>query len=174
MKKHLCLVLALVLVVGMFSACGGTVTPAATSAAASSATEATATPAPAASESAAVASESAIPAPTVEEEPYTIQILVAPTKVKNSMDTAVGKVIYDKFKINFEFISYAGDQREKQNLMLAAGDFNEMQYMQREDMVINYIKAGALLDLDPYLNRDAQFHGPLQGHDPLLAACRRR
>src|SRR5450756_1320934 len=106
MKKRLCLVLALVLVVGMFSACGGTVAPAATSAAPSSAVaEATATPAPAASETAAVASESATPAPTVEEEPYTIQVLVAPTKVKNSMDTAVGKVIYDKFKINFEFIS---------------------------------------------------------------------
>ena len=129
MKRRLCLVLALVLVVGMLSACGGTVAPAATSAAASSAVaEATATPAPAASESAAAASESATPAPTVEEEPYTIQVLVAPTKVKNSMDTAVGKVIYDKFKINFEFISYAGDQREKQNLMLAAGDFNEIQY----------------------------------------------
>ena len=151
MKRQLCLVLALLLVVGMLSACGGTAAPAATSAApASAVAEATATPAPAASETAVAATETPAATP-VAEEPYTIQVLVGPTKVKNSMDTAVGKVIYDKFKINFEFISYAGDQREKQNLMLAAGDFNEMQYMQREDMVINYIKAGALMDLDPYL-----------------------
>jgi putative aldouronate transport system substrate-binding protein len=83
--------------------------------------------------------------------PYTVQVLVAPTTIKEFKDTVVGKVIYDKFKINFEPISYAGDIREKQSLMLAANDFNEVQYMQREDMVINYIKAGALLQLDKYL-----------------------
>ena len=63
--------------------------------------------------------------------PYSIKVLVAPTKMSNYMDTVVGKVIYDKFKINFETISYAGDIREKQSLMLAAGDFGEIQYMQR-------------------------------------------
>lgn len=83
--------------------------------------------------------------------PYTIQVLVAPTLMKEYMDTAVGKVIYDKFKINFEPISYSGDIREKESLMLAARDFNEVQYMQREDMVINYINAGALIQLDKYL-----------------------
>jgi putative aldouronate transport system substrate-binding protein len=67
------------------------------------------------------------------------------------MDTVVGKVLYDKFKINFKLIPYAGDMREKQTLMLAAGDYGEMQYMQRDDIVINYIKAGALLKLDDYL-----------------------
>jgi putative aldouronate transport system substrate-binding protein len=83
--------------------------------------------------------------------PYTIQMLVSPTTIKNYKDTVVGKVIYDKFGIDFEYISYAGDIREKQSLMLAARDYGEVQYMQREDMVINYIKAGALLQLDKYL-----------------------
>ncbi len=83
--------------------------------------------------------------------PYTIQVLGAPTLIKETMNTAVGKVIYDKFKINFEPISYSGDIREKESLMLAARDFNEVQNMQREDMVINYINAGALLQLDKYL-----------------------
>jgi putative aldouronate transport system substrate-binding protein len=62
----------------------------------------------------------------------------------------VGKAIYDKFNINFELISYAGDQREKQNLMLAARDYGEMVYMQRADMVQSYIKAGALIQRDEY------------------------
>ncbi len=83
--------------------------------------------------------------------PYTVQVLVPPTTIKEFKDTVVGKVIYDKFKINIEPISYAGDIREKQSLMLAANDFNELQSMQREDIVINYIKAGALLQLDKYL-----------------------
>jgi hypothetical protein len=42
---------------------------------------------------------------------YTVQVLVSPTTVKEFKDTVVGKVIYDKFKINFEPISYAGDIR---------------------------------------------------------------
>jgi putative aldouronate transport system substrate-binding protein len=92
-----------------------------------------------------------------EAAPYTIQVLVAPTKITSYKDTVVGKVIYDKFKINFEPISYAGDMREKQSLMLAANDFNEVQYMQREDMVINYVKAGALIQLDKYVSQMPNF-----------------
>jgi putative aldouronate transport system substrate-binding protein len=155
MKRHLSLVLALVLVVGMLSACGGTATPAETTAATAATTAATTAAATTAAETTAAettaaTTESAAATP-VPEEPYTIQVLVGPTNVKNTMDTAVGKVLYDKFKINFEFIPYSGDIREKESLMLAAGDYGELEYMQREDMVINYIKAGALIELDPYL-----------------------
>ena len=132
MKKSINSILVMLLILSMLTACTSSVP-----------TE-TAAPTTAATETDAPTTEGTV-------EPYTVQVLVAPTKVKNTMDTVVGKAIYDKFKINFELIPYAGDMREKQNLMLAAGDFNEVQYMQREDMVINYIKAGALLELDKYL-----------------------
>jgi putative aldouronate transport system substrate-binding protein len=99
----------------------------------------------------AMASGSKESAGASDTSPYTIQVLTGPTKITSYMDTAVGKVIYDKFKINFEPISYAGDIREKESLMLAAGDYGEIEYMQREDMALNYIKAGALIQLDKYL-----------------------
>ena len=151
MKKHLSLVVVILLVISMIAACTSPA-PTTTSAAATAvATTAVATTAAAATVAATTASETTAFATASTEADYTVQMLVGPTKVKNTKDTVVGKAIYDKFKINFELISYAGDQREKQNLMLAAKDFNEMQYMQREDMVINYIKAGALLELDKYL-----------------------
>ena len=86
-------------------------------------------------------------------ETYTIQVLVSPTNtISNTADTEVGKVIKEKFNIEFELIPYSGDMREKQNLMLAARDYNELQYMQREDIVISYIEADALIALDDYLD----------------------
>jgi len=70
-----------------------------------------------------------------EERPlYVIKRLTSPTKIKMSDETVIGEYIKEKFGIVFEFVPYTGDIREKQNLMLAAGDYDEIQDMQREDM----------------------------------------
>lgn len=88
---------------------------------------------------------------------YTIKLLSAPTTIKNSVETEVGKIIKDKFNIVLEYIPYTGDLREKQNLMLAAGDYPELMDVQREDIVMKYIQAGALLPLDGYLADNPNF-----------------
>jgi ABC-type glycerol-3-phosphate transport system substrate-binding protein len=96
---------------------------------------------------------------------YVIQMLVGSnntagglgTLIKRSDDHKVGQYIRDKFGIVFEYTVYAGDLREKESLMLAAGDYNELQEMQRDDMVLNYINAGALIDLLPRLDSMPNF-----------------
>lgn len=90
---------------------------------------------------------------------YTVQVLVPagaayPTK---SSETEVGKYILDTFGVDFEYIQYAGDMREKQSLMLASNDYGEMQQMQRQDIVKSYINAGKLIELDPYLEDMPEF-----------------
>ncbi|MDR0656845.1 MAG: hypothetical protein LBG22_11065 [Treponema sp.] len=77
--------------------------------------------------------------------------------IKRSDETKVGQYIKEKFNIVFEFSIYAGDLREKQSLMLAAGDYNEIQQLQRDDMVLNYANASALVDLQPYLEKMPNF-----------------
>ncbi len=65
-----------------------------------------------------------------------------------SDESTIGKVIKDKFNIVFEFIPYAGDWAEKQNLMLASGDYLELMSVEWDDNVKKYINAGAVLPLD--------------------------
>lgn len=79
------------------------------------------------------------------------------TQVKRSDETRVGQYIRDKFGIVFEYNVNAGDVREMQSLMLSAGTYNELQYIQRDDMVLNYINAGALVDLLPSLDKMPNF-----------------
>ncbi len=81
---------------------------------------------------------------------YIIDVMAPNTVIDNSMDTTIGKYIADEFGIGFNFVSYAGDIQEKQALMLAGGDYNEIQYMQYQNVVQQYVDAGALLNLDDY------------------------
>lgn len=92
------------------------------------------------------------------EELYKLQILTNPLKVvKTSSDTDIGKVLKDKFNIEFEFLPITGDQREKQNLMLASGDYPEILRLEGNDMVNKYISADALVPLDDYLPEAKNF-----------------
>jgi ABC-type sugar transport system, periplasmic component len=91
-------------------------------------------------------------------ELYTIQILTSPLSyVKTSSDTEIGKVLREKFNIEFEFLPTTGDAREKQNLMLASGDYPEIVRLEGNDMVNKYISADALLPLDNYLSDASNF-----------------
>lgn len=95
---------------------------------------------------------------SAEPDLYTIQILTDPqSKVKLSTDTAIGKVIKDKFNIVFEYIPTTGDQREKQNLMLSSGDYPEIMRLEGDDMVKKYIAAGAVISLDDYVANSKYF-----------------
>lgn len=95
---------------------------------------------------------------TISAEPYKIQILADPFKsIKTSKDTDIGKVLYEKFNIEFEFLPITGDQREKQNLMLASGDYPEIVRLEGNDMVNKYISADALVSLDDYLPNAKNF-----------------
>jgi putative aldouronate transport system substrate-binding protein len=105
------------------------------------------------------AAPSASAAATVQKpELYTIQILSDPMSVvKTSGDTKIGQVLKDKFNIEFEFLPITGDAREKQNLMLASGDYPEILRLEGDDMVKKYISAGALVQLDQYLPQAKNF-----------------
>lgn len=102
--------------------------------------------------------DSSSPAAATEDDVYTIQILTDPqSTVKYSTDTAIGKVIKEKFNIVFEYIPTTGDQREKQNLMLSSGDYPEVMRLEGDDMVKKYIAAGAAISLDDYVANSEYF-----------------
>lgn len=90
---------------------------------------------------------------------YTIKLLTSTANplVKKSDETPIGKVIKDKFNIVFELIPYSGNYRDKLNMMLASGDYPELLRVERQDLVIKYINAGAALPLDDYVNNSKYF-----------------
>ena len=93
------------------------------------------------------------------KELYTLQIFSnLATKVNKWSDTAVGKVILEKFNIDVELLPVpSGDSKEQLGLMLAAGNYPEVVHLQDQDITNRYIEAGALLPLDPYLNQMPNF-----------------
>lgn len=93
-----------------------------------------------------------------KDEKYTIQVMVSPTKViKKSSETPIGKVILDKFNIEFEYIPFSGDAQENQSLLLATGDYPEIMRLEGNDMVNKYASAGALVCLDDYIENSTNF-----------------
>ena len=85
-----------------------------------------------------------------DDDLYVIDILVAGTSIDSSLDTVIGQYIAEEFGIAFNYIGYSGDIQEKQALMLAGGDYNEIQYMQYQTIVQQYMDAGVLINLDDY------------------------
>lgn len=86
-----------------------------------------------------------------EQELYEIEILTNNSKWEISTDSKIGQYIADKFGIVFKNIYYAGDMREKQSTSLAAGDYGEIVWLQRNDMVSAYYNAGALYCIEDHL-----------------------
>ena len=131
MKKIVSLLLILSILTVMFAGCGKTTEPEAAPPADQSQT--TETP------NATTDSENE----TTGDNLWTIDVLVDTTLGEKSIDTTIGKYLADEFGIAFNFSTYSGDLVEKQALMLAGGDYNEIQYMQGQTMVQQYIDAGA-------------------------------
>ena len=91
-------------------------------------------------------------------EEWVIQVLASPkTMVSRSDETTVGQVIKDKFGIVFEYLPMTGDSKEKQNLLLATGDYPEMMSLEGNDMYTKYVQAGALVCLDDYVANSENF-----------------
>lgn len=84
------------------------------------------------------------------DELYVVEAMPPSVMVPYTPDSAVGQYIADEFGIAFKFTEYSGDIQEKQALMLAGQEYNELQYMQGENIVQQYINAGALINLDDY------------------------
>lgn len=101
-------------------------------------------------EDASEASENAAIEDEKNEELYTIDVLVDGEYVDVSTDTTVGQYIAEEFGIAINFVQVSGDAQKQQALQLAGGDYNEIQYMQHQTMVQQYMDAGVLLNLDDY------------------------
>ena len=87
-----------------------------------------------------------------------IQLIVSASQsLSRSDETEIGKVIKDKFNIVFEYLP-VNDDAEKQSLMLATGDFPEILRLEGNDMVQDYVKAGALVGLDDYIASSTFFN----------------
>lgn len=91
-------------------------------------------------------------------EEWVIKVLASPlATISRSDETEIGKVIKEKFGIVFEYLPLTGDQKEKQNLLLATGDYPEVISLQGNDMYNKYVKAGALVCLDDYIENSVNF-----------------
>jgi ABC-type glycerol-3-phosphate transport system substrate-binding protein len=80
---------------------------------------------------------------------------------------AIGKVIKDKFNIEFEFVSMTSDAQERMNMMLAAGDYPEIMRVEGLEVMSKYIKAGAALPLDEYIATSSHFKDRFKDQIPL-------
>lgn len=101
-----------------------------------------------------------------DDDLYVIDILVAGTSVDSSLDTVIGQYIAEEFGIAFNYIGYSGDIQEKQALMLAGGDYNEIQYMQYQTIVQQYMDAGVLINLDDYKDILPDFYKRFENEIP--------
>lgn len=101
-----------------------------------------------------------------DDDLYVIDILVAGTSIDSSLDTAIGQYIAEEFGIAFNYIGYSGDIQEKQALMLAGGDYNEIQYMQYQTIVQQYMDAGVLINLDDYKDILPDFYKRFENEIP--------
>ncbi|HZG78854.1 MAG TPA: extracellular solute-binding protein [Paenibacillus sp.] len=96
---------------------------------------------------------------TSSRELYTIKLFNNDaTKLKKWSDTPVGQEILNRFNIDVELIPPpSGDTKEQLGLMLAAGNYPEIVHLQDQDITNKYIEAGALVALDPYLDKMPNF-----------------
>ena len=89
---------------------------------------------------------------TGKDEVYTLKVFSDTQEITNSSQTTIGKIIKEKFNVELEYIPYSGDYREMTSLMLASGDYPELLWIQRSDILKQYIDAGVAQPLDQYLD----------------------
>lgn len=108
--------------------------------------------------------------PSEPEKPlYVIQVFASPDQaaiVKRSDETPVFQVIKEKFNIVFELVPFSGDNINKLNTMLAAGDYPELVRLEGQATTDKYIAAGALVSLDGYMENAPNFQRILKDSIP--------
>ena len=147
MRSLLALLLALIMVVGLFAGC------------------AKQEEAPKEEESPAVEEKPADDATTEEaetpaddgekiyspDEYYVIEMAGGNMiGVDSTLETKVGQYIADHFGIVFEYVDYSGDYWEFLTLQLAGGTYGEFVHLQQDPAFKPYAEAGVLLNLDDY------------------------
>ena len=90
-------------------------------------------------------------------KPYVLQYYSNDATVKMASETAVGKIMKEKFNFDVEFVPYTGSFDEKCALMLAAGDYPEYMMMESDAMLNKYIDAKAYY---PTLEKLIDTYGP--------------
>ncbi|MFD0715562.1 extracellular solute-binding protein [Paenibacillus sp. GCM10027626] len=92
------------------------------------------------------------------KEEYVIKMLTqSPNAVKRSDESAIGKIIKEKFNIVFEYVQSPGNMTDKLNLMLAGGDYPEIVAIQDNQTFDKYARSGALLPLDDFVKAAPEF-----------------
>ncbi len=89
---------------------------------------------------------------TEELEEYRITILreINMTDPFATDDFAIGKIVYDKYKIALEYVPFSGDWTQYCALRLAGRDYPEIMQLNDQQTAQAYIDAGALLSFDDY------------------------
>jgi putative aldouronate transport system substrate-binding protein len=96
---------------------------------------------------------------TASKELYTIKVFQdQKMNVKTSDETEIGQYMKDKFGIVFELIPFSGDYVAQTSTMLASNDYPELMRLQRNVTFQNYLNAGVLLPLDPYIKEGDSFN----------------
>jgi len=103
---------------------------------------------------------SAVAEDTQERPYYQPKILVNMSidpDIVLSNETAIGKVIEEKFNVVFEYIPMPGVLNDTVNMLLTTGDYPELIGMTGVDNISKYIDAGAAISLEPYLESMPNF-----------------
>ena len=66
-------------------------------------------------------------------------------------------LLYDKFGIELVYSPVAGNLLENAALWLATNDLPELVHLQEQSLVAEYVAAGALISIEPYLNNIPNF-----------------
>lgn len=102
---------------------------------------------------------------------YTIKTMATPSEYyKKFSETAVGKVILDKFGIDLEAIPFAEDKTQKAYLLLASGEYYDVQPVYGIQMLQDYVAAGAAIPFDDYLDKMPNFQRVYERLIPLWRA----
>ena len=110
-------------------------------------------------------------AENAQERPYyqpkiLINMSIDPDIVYSN-ETAIGKVIEEKFNVVFEYIPMPGVLNDTVNMLLTTGDYPDLIGMSGVDNIRKYIDAGAAISLEEYLDDMPNFCKAYEEQIPL-------
>lgn len=105
-----------------------------------------------------------------ELEPITVKVLMPVAETESSLDTEIGQMIYDEFKVEIQAVAVGGDYRERALTMLAGQNFGDLDLMVvgNNTNASKYIEAGALVNLDDYKDRLPNYYSYCADYIPYL------
>jgi len=147
-KRVLAVILSVLMLATLFAACSNTAQPSATP---------TATPEPTAAPSVEPTPEE-WQTPLSADDPVTFTFLwpLANYPV-NSLDTRLGKEVYNRVGVAFEYILTTGDANEYHNLLVASRDFPDVVTIGQGAQVQLYMDANCLLPVEEMLQENAPY-----------------